>query len=131
MRISDWSSDVCSSDLRYQDEYDVAEHGLAQRLRTGGRQVRVVAALHRPGDVVKQQRHDRDHDRGKQEERGDGDGADGGDVDQPLQYTDPEALPGPVADPGDPPFPRPRKGEPQGPPDGDEGDQRVQKGEEI
>src|SRR3546814_4095578 len=86
MRISDWSSDVCSSDL------------------------------------------DRDHDRGKQEERGDGDGADGGDVAQPLQYADPEALPGPVADPGDQPFPRPLDGAPRGQPDGDEGDQRVQQG---
>src|SRR3546814_20686927 len=115
MRISDWSSDVCSSDLRYQDEYDVAEHGLAQRLRTGGRQVRVVAALHRPGDVVQQPRHDRDHDRGKQEDRGDGDGAESGDVDQPLQDAVPEYLPGPATYPDENPFPRPAQGQPNGP----------------
>src|SRR3546814_5703168 len=45
MRISDWSSDVCSSDLQAKRRFDVAEH---QGRRAVGDE-RAVGALQRPG----------------------------------------------------------------------------------
>src|SRR3546814_3974456 len=36
MRISDWSSDVCSSDLRFRDDTAFDEYGLLERLALKG-----------------------------------------------------------------------------------------------
>src|SRR3546814_1280488 len=53
MRISDWSSDVCSSDLRYVGEGERHRTGLvdhAAPVRVGRRQAKAEKAEHADGD---------------------------------------------------------------------------------
>src|SRR3546814_11227250 len=59
MRISDWSSDVCSSDLAATVP-EIIDQYLALALRFGGRRDKAVRAVggHRIGDALRERLHD-------------------------------------------------------------------------
>src|SRR3546814_19420065 len=52
MRISDWSSDVCSSDLRANLSSVELAHAIARMLKGGMNQVEIAAALGRSKQFV-------------------------------------------------------------------------------